>query len=259
MTASRCLGAGCLLALYPSMVMPGKDATARMRRSSMSGASMRNNSRGVSELASTRFMRCTSEQEDALRREGYALVAGVDEAGRGALFGPVYAAAVILDPARRVDGLADSKVLSPARREELAAVIRANSIAWAIGTADAAEIDRINIYQASRLAMKRAVEALLPAPHYLLIDALTIEWVGPQRGIVKGDAQVECIAAASILAKTGRDDCMREMHRRYPGYGLDQHKGYPTLEHREALRRLGVTELHRKSYAPVAAAAQVAR
>lgn len=204
-------------------------------------------------------MRCTSEQEDALRREGFSLVAGVDEAGRGALFGPVYAAAVILDPARRVDGLADSKVLSPARREELAAVIRANSIAWAIGTADAAEIDLVNIYQASRLAMKRAVEALLPAPHYLLIDALTIEWAGPQRGIVKGDAQVECIAAASILAKTGRDDCMREMDRRYPGYGLARHKGYPTREHQEALRRLGATELHRQSYAPVAAAAQVAR
>jgi ribonuclease HII len=204
-------------------------------------------------------MRCTSEQEDALRGEGYSLVAGVDEAGRGALFGPVYAAAVILDPARRVHGLADSKVLSPARREELAAVVRANAVCWAIGTADAAEIDRVNIYQASRLAMKRAVEALLPAPDYLLIDALTIDWPAPQRGIIKGDAQVECIAAASILAKTSRDDCMREMDRRYPGYGLARHKGYPTREHQEALRRLGVTDLHRQSYAPVAAAAQVAR
>lgn len=220
---------------------------------------MRNDSRGDSELASIRFMRCTSELEDALRREGYPRVAGVDEAGRGALFGPVYAAAVILDPVRPVQGLADSKVLSPARREELAAMIRLRAIAWAVGTADAAEIDRINIYQASRLAMKRAVEALLPAPGYLLIDALSIDWPGPQRGIIKGDAQVECIAAASILAKTSRDECMREMDRQYPGYGLARHKGYPTREHQEALRRLGVTDLHRRSYAPVAAAGQVAR
>jgi ribonuclease HII len=204
-------------------------------------------------------MRCTSEQEDALRREGYSLVAGVDEAGRGALFGPVYAAAVILDPARRIHGLADSKVLSPARREELAPLIRSSAVAWAIGTADAAEIDRINIYQASRLAMKRAVGALLPAPDYLLIDALTIDWPSPQRGIIKGDAQVECIAAASILAKTSRDDCMREMDLRYPGYGLARHKGYPTREHQDALRKLGVTDLHRRTYAPVAAAAQVAQ
>jgi len=204
-------------------------------------------------------MRCTSEQEDATRREGYTLVAGIDEAGRGALFGPVYAAAVILDPARRVDGLADSKVLSPARRAELAAIIRQRAAAWAIGTADAKEIDSINIYQASRLAMKRAVEALQPAPDYLLIDALTIDWDGPQRGIIKGDAQVECIAAASILAKTSRDACMVEMDRQYPGYGLARHKGYPTREHCEALRRLGVTGEHRLSYAPVAAAAKVAQ
>jgi ribonuclease HII len=186
-------------------------------------------------------------------------VAGVDEAGRGALFGPVYAGAVILDPARPISGLADSKVLTPARRAELAVAIRENATAWAVGTANAREIDSINIYQASRLAMKRAVEALRPAPDYLLIDALTIDWAGPQRGIVKGDAQVECIAAASILAKTSRDACMVVMDRKYPGYGLARHKGYPTREHREALRKLGVTDQHRQSYAPVAAAAQVAR
>lgn len=204
-------------------------------------------------------MRCTSEQEDALRRDGYCFVAGADEAGRGALFGPVYAAAVILDPARPVRGLDDSKVLSPARREELAAAVRANAVCWAVATAGASEIDCINIYQASRLAMKRAVEELRPAPDYLLIDALTLDWPGPQRGIIKGDAQVECIAAASILAKTSRDACMREMDRQYPGYGLARHKGYPTREHKEALRRLGVTDQHRRSYAPVAAAAEVAR
>ena len=204
-------------------------------------------------------MRCTSEQEDAVRGEGYSLVAGVDEAGRGALFGPVYAAAVILDPAHPVRGLDDSKVLTPARRAELAVAIHENALAWAVGTADASEIDCINIYQASRLAMKRAVAALRPAPDYLLIDALTIEWTGPQRGIVKGDAQVECIAAASILAKTSRDACMESMDREYPGYGLARHKGYPTRQHQEALRKLGVTDQHRQSYAPVAAAAQVGR
>lgn len=204
-------------------------------------------------------MRCTSEQEDAVRCEGYSLVAGVDEAGRGALFGPVYAAAVILDPARPLRGLDDSKVLTPARRAELAVAIRENAVAWAVGIADAREIDCINIYQASRLAMKRAVVALFPAPDYLLIDALTIEWAGPQRGIVKGDAQVECIAAASILAKTSRDACMESMDREYPGYGLARHKGYPTRQHQEALRRLGVTDQHRQSYAPVAAAAQAGR
>lgn len=204
-------------------------------------------------------MRCTSEQEDAIRRGGYSLIAGVDEAGRGALFGPVYAAAVILDPARPLRGLDDSKVLTPTRRAELAIAIRENAVAWAVGTADASEIDCINIYQASRLAMKRAVAALRPAPDYLLIDALTIEWAGPQRGIVKGDAQVECIAAASILAKTSRDACMEAMGRDYPGYGLARHKGYPTREHKEALLKLGVTDQHRKSYAPVAAVAQVAR
>jgi ribonuclease HII len=142
-------------------------------------------------------MRCTDEFEEALRREGFTLIAGLDEAGRGSLFGPVYAAAVILDVRRRVRGLQDSKVLTPARRAELAAAIQVTAVAWAIGVADAAEIDRINIYQASRLAMRRAVLALQPAPDYLLIDALTIDWACPQRGIVKGDAQVRSIAAAS--------------------------------------------------------------
>lgn len=202
-------------------------------------------------------MRCTHKQEELTRSLGYLLVAGVDEAGRGSLFGPVYATAVILDPARRIRGLADSKVLSPERRCELAIIIRQRSVAWAIGTADAAEIDQINIYQASRLAMRRAVAALCPLPDYLLIDALTIDWECPQRGIIRGDAQVACIAAASILAKTSRDACMEEMDRKYPGYGLARHKGYPTREHHAALLSLGVTDQHRLTYAPVAAAAQV--
>ena len=199
-------------------------------------------------------MRCTSEFEEALRREGFTLIAGVDEAGRGSLFGPVYAGAVILDPRRPVRGLADSKVLAPARRAQLAAEIQATAVTWAIGVADAAEIDRINIYQASRLAMRRAVEALHPVPDYLLIDALTIDWAGPQRGIIKGDAQVRSIAAASILAKTSRDACLVEWDRHCPGYGLARHKGYPTAEHRAALLRLGPSPQHRRSYAPVAQA-----
>lgn len=201
-------------------------------------------------------MRCTSEVEEAVRSEGFTLIAGVDEAGRGSLFGPVYAAAVILDPRCPVRGLADSKVLAPGRRAELAAEIQATAVSWAIGVADAAEIDRINIYQASRLAMKRAVEALHPAPDYLLIDALTIDWTGPQRGIIKGDAKVRSIAAASILAKTSRDACLEEWDRKCPGYGLARHKGYPTAEHREALFRLGPAAEHRRSYAPVAQALQ---
>jgi ribonuclease HII len=199
-------------------------------------------------------MRCTSEVEDIVRRTGFVSVAGVDEAGRGSLFGPVYAAAVVLSPDRPVPGLADSKVLSAQRRTALALQIRANACAWAVARAEAAEIDQINIYQASRLAMLRAVRALDPPADYLLLDALTIDWPGSQRGIVKGDAQVTCIAAASILAKTDRDACLVEYDGRYPGYGLARHKGYPTAEHREALRRLGATPEHRRSYAPVAQA-----
>jgi ribonuclease HII len=199
-------------------------------------------------------MRCTSEVEDTVRRAGYVSVAGVDEAGRGSLFGPVYAAAVILSPERPVAGLADSKTLSAKRRSALALEIRAAASAWAVARAEAGEIDRINIYQASRLAMLRAVRALKPPADYLLLDALTIDWPGPQRGIIQGDAQVNCIAAASILAKTERDACLIEYDARYPGYGLARHKGYPTAEHREALRRLGATAEHRRSYAPVAAA-----
>ena len=218
---------------------------------------LRGSNEGDQELASPRSMRCSREHEDAVRREGYSFVAGVDEAGRGALFGPVYAAAVILDPARPIHGLADSKTLTAARRSELALAIREAAIAWSVGTADSREIDRINIYQASRLAMRRAVAALCPAPDYLLIDALTIDWDCAQCGIVKGDAQVECIAAASILAKTSRDACVEALDRTYPGYGLARHKGYPTREHREALRALGVTDQHRLTYAPVAAVAQM--
>ncbi len=201
-------------------------------------------------------MRCTGQVEAAVRREGFLRIAGVDEAGRGCLFGPVFAAAVVLDPERPVAGLADSKTLPAERREELAAAIRERAAAWAVASASAAEIDRINIREASRLAMRRAVESLDPPCDYLLVDALTIDWPVPQQALIKGDARVTAIAAASILAKVERDACLISLAAEYPGYGLDRHKGYPTVEHREALRQLGPTPLHRRSYAPVREALQ---
>ncbi|HPT26635.1 MAG TPA: ribonuclease HII [Bryobacteraceae bacterium] len=183
-------------------------------------------------------------------------VAGADEAGRGALFGRVYAAAVILDAERPIKGLADSKTLTAARREELALVIRNKALAWAVAWAEADEIDRINIYQASRLAIGRAVMELKPGPDYLLIDALKVDVDLPQESIIKGDAKVASIAAASILAKVGRDEWVAAAELEYPGYGLARHKGYATPEHQEALMRLGPTRLHRRSYAPVREAMQ---
>jgi len=194
--------------------------------------------------------------EAALRRQGFARIAGVDEVGRGCLFGPVYAAAVILDPARPIRGLKDSKMLSPEVRTRLATQIRARATAWAVASADASEIDCINILQASRLAMRRAVEQLSPACDYLLADAVRVDWAVPQQALIKGDARVAAIAAASILAKVDRDARMEEYDAEYPGYGLASHKGYPTIEHLEALSRLGPTPLHRRSFGPVAALAQ---
>jgi len=196
-------------------------------------------------------MPCTSQFEEEARRLGYSRIAGVDEVGRGCLFGPVYAAAVILDPGRPIRGLADSKTLDEERREELARQIRASAVAFAIGSATADEIDRINIRQASRLAMRRAVEAIQPACDYLLVDALTIDLPLPQQALIKGDARVRSIAAASILAKVERDHLLAELDAAYPGYGMARHKGYLTPEHKEALVRLGATALHRRSFAPV--------
>jgi ribonuclease HII len=201
-------------------------------------------------------VRATGRLEASIRHLGYARVAGVDEAGRGSLFGSVFAAAVVLDPDNPVRGLADSKVLLPETRVELAASIRSRAVAWAVGTASAMEIDRINILQASRLAMRRAVQALSPTCDYLLLDAITIDWPVPQRAIIKGDAKVEAIAAASILAKVERDAWVERLAIDFPGYGLARHKGYPTSEHRDALRRLGPTPLHRRSYEPVREALQ---
>ncbi|HUX26430.1 MAG TPA: ribonuclease HII [Burkholderiales bacterium] len=181
-----------------------------------------------------------------------SLICGVDEAGRGPLAGPVYAAAVILDPDVVVAGLADSKILSAPRRLELAGQIRRHALAWAVASASVAEIDAINILQASLLAMRRAVEQLSLAPGEVLVDGTHCPAIAyPVRAIVRGDSQIAAISAASILAKTARDAEMLRLHRLYPNYGLDQHKGYPTAAHLAALRRHGVSEIHRRSYAPV--------
>ena len=188
----------------------------------------------------------------------FILVAGVDEAGRGPLAGPVVAAAVILDPSRPIVGLADSKKLSAARREQLAIEIRAKALAWALGRAEVAEIDRVNILQATLLAMQRAVTALDIAPGQALVDGNRCPPLAcPCRAIVKGDATVPAISAASILAKVARDAELRQLHERYPDYGFARHKGYPTAVHLEALRRLGPCPEHRRSYAPVAAVLQI--
>lgn len=182
-------------------------------------------------------------------------VAGVDEVGRGPLAGPVVAAAVILDPAHPIIGLADSKKLCPNRREKLAAEIRIKALAWALGRAEVAEIDQINILQASLLAMQRAVLALSIVPEQVLVDGKHCPVLPyPCVGIIKGDATVSAISAASILAKVTRDAELREMHKRYPQYGFARHKGYPTAIHRDALRRYGPCPEHRRTFAPVAAA-----
>jgi len=180
------------------------------------------------------------------------LVAGVDEVGRGPLAGPVVAAAVILDPARPIPGLADSKKLSERRRERLADQIRAQALAWALGRAEVEEIDRVNILQASLLAMQRAVEALAVAPHSALVDGNRLPRLACEaRAIVGGDASEAAISAASIVAKVARDREMVELDAVHPGYGLARHKGYPTRQHLEALRCLGVTPIHRRSFGPV--------
>ena len=179
------------------------------------------------------------------------MVAGVDEVGRGSLFGPVVAAAVILDPAYRVRGLRDSKLLLPERREILAERIRRHAIAWAIAAVDAARIDQINIYQASRVAMLEAVTQLKPGADHLLIDALRLDSDLPQRAIIHGDALSASIAAASILAKVERDRMVREWDPVFPVYWLASNKGYSTPHHLAALRQHGPSPLHRQSFAPV--------
>jgi ribonuclease HII len=194
---------------------------------------------------------CSSRFERAARQLGWMRIAGLDEAGRGALFGPVVAAAVILNPKRRIVGLDDSKKLTPERRAELAPRIRQHAIAWAVAEIDAQRIDAWNIYQASRQAMTAALQQLSIQPDYLLIDAVQLDVLIEQKSLIKGDARSISIAAASILAKTHRDMRMQEWDVVYPQYGLARHKGYATPDHLEALRLYGPSPLHRHSFAPV--------
>ncbi|TFW18778.1 ribonuclease HII [Massilia arenosa] len=183
---------------------------------------------------------------------GDEIVCGVDEAGRGPLAGPVFAAAVILDPSRPIDGLRDSKKLTEARRMELEPLIKANALAWAVAKCSIEEIDRLNILHASMLAMKRAVHALQTVPTLALIDGNRIPRMRVRAiAIVEGDDKVHAISAASILAKTARDAALVKLHKKYPQYCFDQHKGYATELHLERLREHGPSPVHRRSYAPV--------
>ena len=193
----------------------------------------------------------SSRYERAARSAGYRIIAGLDEAGRGALFGPVFAAAVVLDPARQIRGLDDSKQLEPERRAVLAERIRERAVAWAVGAADAYEIDRVNILQASRLAMERALNRLGIVCDYLLLDAIRIGSSLPQKPLIGGDGLSFSIAAASILAKTARDQALVRWDAVFPEYGFVRNKGYGTRDHIEALERLGPTTLHRFSFEPV--------
>ena len=196
---------------------------------------------------------CGWSFEKAARRGGAQSIAGLDEVGRGCLFGPVVAAAVILPEGCRLPELNDSKKLSEKTRIELDGEIRACALAWAIAAVDAETIDRINIRRASLQAMRRAVEQLGVSPDFLLIDGRdTIDWPCPQQAVIGGDAQSVSIAAASVLAKVYRDRLLVELDRDFPGYGLARHKGYGSPEHLAALERLGPTPLHRKSFQPVA-------
>jgi ribonuclease HII len=189
--------------------------------------------------------------ENALRRVGFVHVAGVDEVGRGCLAGPVVAAAVVLHPDRHIAGVSDSKAVPAAERERLYERILSHAVAWAIADADPAEIDRINIHQASLRAMQRAVLALAPLPDIVLIDAFRVpELPMAQRGVLHGDRRCSAIAAASIIAKVARDRRMLELHGRDPRYGFDRHKGYATADHLDAVARFGYSEVHRRSFRP---------
>jgi ribonuclease HII len=197
-------------------------------------------------------LRRLMKYESELWAQGFNLIAGVDEAGVAPLAGPVVAGAVVLSRGYRLREIDDSKKLDEPTRERLAQRIKTDAIAWAVGVADVEEIEVLNIYHAGLLAMRRAVESLNHAPDFILVDARKIpDCVAPQRGIVRGDSLSASIAAASIIAKTTRDAMMVELDAQYPGYGLAEHKGYPTPRHFEALRRLGASPIHRRGYRPV--------
>jgi ribonuclease HII len=202
-------------------------------------------------------LRCTRRLEALAERQGWRLVAGCDEAGRGALLGPLYAAAVILDPARSISGVDDSKKLAARERESLAEEIRLRALAWHVVAVSAEEVDALNVYEASRQAMLRALRALNPAPDFILTDAMPLRdgasgpYHIPHRAVVHGDARSVSIAAASILAKVARDRRLVELDGVYPQYGLARNKGYGTPEHLAALIRFGPCPEHRKTYQPV--------
>jgi ribonuclease HII len=210
-------------------------------------------SRRLANRRETRRLLRLQQFEAGLRSEGIELIAGVDEAGVSPLAGPVYAAAVILPRKSRIAGLDDSKKIPTGmRREELAMQIKELAVSWYVARAEVEEIDTINIYHASLLAMRRAIEGLGVKPQFALVDARRIpECPCPQRGIIHGDALSASIAAASILAKTSRDAFMLELERVYPGYAFSEHKGYPTPEHQRLLKQLGACPAHRRSFAPV--------
>ena len=189
--------------------------------------------------------------ENALRRVGFVRVAGVDEVGRGCLAGPVVAAAVVLHPNRHIPGVCDSKLVPAHEREKLYDCIRQRAVAWAVASADPAEIDQLNIHQASLRAMQRAVLALGPLPDIVLVDAFRVPGLPmAQRGVPHGDRRCTAIAAASIIAKVTRDRQMLELHVRDPRYGFDRHKGYATADHLEAVARFGYSDVHRRSFQP---------
>lgn len=191
--------------------------------------------------------------ETPLWAEGFRHIAGVDEAGMAPLAGPVCAGAAILPQGYKLKGLDDSKkILDEAKRDELAEAIKRDAVAWAVGWASVEDVDTLNIYHAGLLAMRRAVEGLAVRPDYVLVDARKIPGIEqPQRGIIKGDAQSLSIAAGAILAKTTRDHLLNELDEKHPGYGFASHKGYPTPEHLDAIARLGVLPIHRRSFAPI--------
>ena len=233
------------------MMGKGSSRSCRLMPSAVESPSARTLSPSAAKLRLLKKLRCTLRYEKKAWEGGALRIAGVDEVGRGSLFGPVVAAAVILDPAYRVRGLRDSKLLLAERREVLAERVREHCLAWAVAAVDAARIDQINIYQASRVAMREAVLQLAPAADHLLIDAVKIECDLPQKAIIHGDALSASIAAASILAKVERDRMMREWDVAFPVYGLASHKGYSTPRHLAALREHGPCPLHRQSFAPV--------
>ena len=230
----------------------GEDASiSRFVASQAKLAGNKSLSASAAKLRLLKTLHCTLKFEKKAWQSGAQLVAGVDEVGRGSLFGAVVAGAVILDPSYRIRGLRDSKLLPAERREILAERIREHCIAWATAAVDAARIDQINIYHASRLAMRLAVMKLQPAPDHLLVDAMRLDCELPQQPIIHGDALSASIAAASILAKVERDQMVSTWDLVFPAYGLASNKGYSTSRHLAALREHGPSPLHRQSFAPV--------